>query len=75
MKNGWNKQIVQILHEICDVKYLFEGNIISKLPKPVEITPEQTKKNFKYQEPYFYPRLFDESENVTFEVPPGSIKT
>ena len=30
---------------------------------------------FKYQEPDFYYRLFDESENGPFEAPPGRTKT
>ena len=30
--------------------------------------------NFKYQDPKFYSILFDESEKVPFEVPPGCTK-
>ena len=55
--------------------FLFKENLLSILPKPFELTHKWIKKNFKYQEPEFYSRLFDESENRPFEVPPGNIKT
>ena len=31
--------------------------------------------NFKYQDPWFYSRLFDESEDGPFELPPGRTNT
>ena len=74
-KNGCNTQIFQILCEIHDVNFIFKGNILSRLPKPIELTHKWIKINFKYQEPEFYFRLFDESDNGPFEVPSGHIKT
>ena len=38
INNGGNKHIVQILHEIRDINFIFKGSFISILPKPVEIT-------------------------------------
>ena len=37
INNGWNTHIVQILHEIRDINFLFKGKILSILPKPVEL--------------------------------------
>ena len=48
-----------------------KGNIISILPKSVELSHGWFKMNLKYQEPYFKSRLFDESENGPSEAPPG----
>ena len=56
-------------------KFIFKGNIPSRLPKPIEISHEWFLKIFKYQEPEFYSRLFDESEKVPFEVSPGFTQT
>ena len=50
--------------------FRFKGNLLSILPKPVEISHEWVLKSFKYQETSFYARLFDRYEEVTFEVPP-----
>ena len=60
INNGWNTQIFQILREKCDGNFVFKGNLISRLPKPVELTHKWTNTNYKYQEPKFYSRLFDE---------------
>ena len=37
INNGWNKQIFQILCEKPDVNFLFKGNFLVRLPKPVEL--------------------------------------
>ena len=73
--NGWNTQIVHIFCEKCDGDFIFKENFISRLPKPVGISHEWIKLNFKYQNPEFFSRLFDESENVLFEVPPRRTDT
>ena len=57
------------------MEIFFSKKILSKLPKPVGLSHEWININFKYQEPYFYSRLFDESENGPFEVPTGLTKT
>ena len=49
--------------------------MLSRLPKPVEISHECIKTNIKYQVTEFYYRLFDKSENGPFSVPPGRAKT
>ena len=49
----------------------FKGNLLSRLTKPAELSHKWVLKIFKYQEPAFYDRLFDESEQGPFEVPPG----
>ena len=36
--NGWNTQVVQILREIRDGKFIFKHNILSRIPKPVELS-------------------------------------
>ena len=48
INNGWNTHIVQILHEIRDGKFLFKGNLLSTLPKSVELLNEWIEKNFNY---------------------------
>ena len=48
--------------------------MLSRLPKPVELSHEWVLKNFRYQEPQFYARLFDNSEKLPFELPPGHTK-
>ena len=53
----------------------FKVNVLSRLPKPVELSHNCIKKIFKYQGPEFYSILFYESENTPFEVPPGLTKT
>ena len=37
INNGWNTQIVQILCEKRDGHFLFKVNLLSRLPKPVEL--------------------------------------
>ena len=49
--NGWNTQIVQILCEIRGGNFLFKGNFLSRLSKPVELTYKWINKCFNYQEP------------------------
>ena len=39
------------MHEIRDGTFIFKGNLLSRLPKPVELTHKWIKKIFKYQEP------------------------
>ena len=56
-------------------KFLFKGNLLSRLQKSVELSHEWFLENFKYQEPEFYYILFDESEILFFEVPPGRKNT
>ena len=63
INNGWNTQIVHILREIRDGKFLYKGNFLSIIPKAVEQTNKWINTNFKYQEPESYYRLFYESEN------------
>ena len=72
--NGWNTQVVQILCKECDDKLIFKGYLISRTPKPVELSHEWVLKMFKYREPEIYARWFDESEKGPFEVPPGRTK-
>ena len=54
INNGCNTQIVHILCDILDVDFLFKVKLLSRLPKPVELTQDWIKTNFKYQEPDFY---------------------
>ena len=75
IKNCQNTQIVQILREKCDEDFIFKVNFLSRLPKLVELKHNWIKKNFNYQEPEFYSRFFDESENGLFEFTPALIKT
>ena len=63
------------MREEQDNTFLFKGKFISRLPKPIELSDEWVLKIFKYQEPEFYSRLFDESEKVPFEVSPGFTQT
>ena len=73
-KNGWNTQVLHILHEELDGKFIFKGNMLSRITKPVEISHEWVLKIFKYQDPAFCAILFDEPLKGTFEVPSGLIK-
>ena len=61
----------KIFHYECGGLFHFKGNILSIPPKPVEISHEWVLPNINYQEPEHYTRLFDESEEGPFEVPPG----
>ena len=38
INNGWNTHIVQILHEERDRKFHFSVNIITRIPKTVELS-------------------------------------
>ena len=61
INNGCNKQVVHILREDHDGKFLLKGSLISSLPNPVELSHKWVFTNLKYQDPEFYTRLFDES--------------
>ena len=62
INNGWNTNNVHIFHEELYGKFLFKVNLLSRLPKPVELSNKWILKNLKYQYPVFYSRLFDDSE-------------
>ena len=72
INNFWNTQIVHILHKKRDGIFIFKGNMLSRLTKPVELSHDWVLTNLKYQEPEFYSRFFEESEQGCFEVPPVS---
>ena len=61
------------MHEEHDDIFCFKVNILSIPLKPVELSHEWVLTNFKYHEPSFYARLFDESEEGPFEFPTGCI--
>ena len=54
--------------------FIFKGNLISRTPKPIELSNKWSLTNFKYRELEIYARLFYESEIGIFEVPPGRTK-
>ena len=66
IENGCNTYIFQILREEHDGKFIFKGNMLSRLSKTVELSHKWVLKCFKDHEP----ALFDNSEGSTFEVPP-----
>ena len=68
-KNCRNTQFFHILFEKCDGKIHFEGNILSRLPKPIELVHKLVLTNFKYQELGFYSRLFDGFKKGTLKTP------
>ena len=72
INNGCNTQIVQIFFEEQYDEFNFSGNILSRLLNTVVISHEWVLTNFKYQRTAFHYRLFDESEEVPFEVTTGS---
>ena len=59
--------IVQILREKSDGRFLFKGKFLIRPTNTVVLSHEWIKTNFKYQEPEFYSRLFDESGNGPFD--------
>ena len=61
VNNGWNTHNFQMLREIHDGNILFKENLLSRIPKPFELTHESIKTSFKYKQPYFKSILFDES--------------
>ena len=69
INNSCNTQIVKIFHAECDGNFNFSVDMLSRLPNPVEISHEWLLTNFKHQEPEFYARLFDYSEEGTSEGP------
>ena len=62
------------MHEERGGKIHLKGNMLIILQKPVGISHEWVLNFFKYQEPEFYARLFNNYEEGPFEVPPGSMK-
>ena len=62
MINDWEAHILHIMHEKLDCMFHLKVNMISRLPKPVELSHEWVLKILKYQEPSFYARLFDDPE-------------
>ena len=62
------------MRDKCDGFFILKGNLLSRITKCVELAHERVKTNFKYQEPEFYSRFFDDSENRPFEVSPGRTK-
>ena len=62
INNGWNTKVVQILHAKRDGKFNLSVNHLSRLPNIFEVSQEEIFTGFKYQDPYFYATLFDESE-------------
>ena len=48
--------------------------MISIVSKTFDTSKKWVLKNLKYQEPAFYARLFDDSEEGPFEVSPGHTK-
>ena len=67
----WNTHIVHIFREEPYVKLNFYGHILSRLTKPVDLSHERVLTYFKYQEPAFYGKIFDDSKEVPFKVPTG----
>ena len=59
------------MREERDGKFNLSVNLISRIPNPVELLHNWLLTNFKYHEPWFYSRLFDESEEGNFKVTPG----
>ena len=57
-----------------DEKFHLSGNIISRLPNLVEISHNWLLKVFNHKETAFCARLFGESEEDNFEVPPYCTK-
>ena len=57
-QNVCSTQVVYIFHGERDNKFIFKVNLLSILPKPVELSHEWVLTNFKYQEPEFYAILF-----------------
>ena len=66
INNDWNIHIVHILLEKRDGKFLFKMNSLSKLPNNFGLPHEWIKTNFKYLEPQFFYRFFDDSESGPF---------
>ena len=60
-----------MVEEERDGMFHFKGNLVSILPGPFEPSHKWFLTNFKYQGPELYDRIFDESDEGTFEVPPG----
>ena len=48
-------------------------NNFSRLPHPEELSHKRLSNNYKYQDPDIYTRLFGESGEGPFEVPPGHV--
>ena len=74
INHGFITKVVHILHKERDSKFLFKVNMLRRQTKPVELSHKWYLKIFKYQEPEFYAKLFDESKEGPFEVPTGHTK-
>ena len=59
------------MYKGCGGRFYFKLNLLSKLKNHVELSQEWSLKKFKYQDPEFYDRLFDNSEEGPFKIPPG----
>ena len=66
---GQNTLSLHIFYEHRYGMIHIKGNLLIILQKPVELSHEWVLTSFKFQEPEFYARLFDESEEDYFEVP------
>ena len=55
----------------CDGKFIFKVNMLSRLLKFGELSNEWVLINLNYQEPVFYAKLFDDSEEGPSGVPTG----
>ena len=49
----------------------FKLSMLGRLRKPVELSQNWLLSNFKYKQPDLYAIIFDQYEEVPFEVPPG----
>ena len=74
ISNGWNTPVFQILRKKHDDEFIFKGNLLSRLPKSVELSHNWILINFKYQGPEFYARLFYELGKGPFEFIPVRTK-
>ena len=54
INNVWNKQVIHILREEHEGNFIVKVNLISRLPKSVDLSHERFLTNFKYQEPASY---------------------
>ena len=62
------------MHDHSDKKIHLSINILSRLSNFVELSYEWEMKYFNNQEPVSYEILYDDYEEVTFEVLPGHTK-
>ena len=62
------------MHKENDGKFILSGIVLIRITNPVELSHKWELINFEYQETESYARLFDESEEGSFEVSPGCTK-